>query len=91
MNVSDAVRKAIPIARIKEKHSITTDDGVVVEAAALSIPDQFSVLLLADSAYLRAASKEEIELAGYSYEGSCKVTLGSTLASAARVGLRSSR
>jgi hypothetical protein len=84
MNVVEAIRESVPLARVKGEFESRCDDGCVVVVRRLSVPDMFSVLVRGPQDQHRAATREEVEAAGFPYRGNIKVRLGDTLVAAAQ-------
>ncbi len=82
MDVAEAIRTAVPIARLKSRADARCDDGSLVEASELAKGMGYSVLIRDPGGATRPATEQEITSAGFDYQGQTKVREGSTLVSA---------
>ena len=84
MGVSESIREAIPIARIKGSHECPCREGRRVVVFALALTDRVAIAVQEGAQY-RAGTKEEVEQAGYSYQGHVMVTISDEMVSCAMV------
>ncbi len=69
MDLVDAIREAVPLARIRGYQTIPTDAGARIEVQELAGAAGFVIVVRGPDGVPRPATRHEVESAGFPYDG----------------------